>query len=340
MVESVRILMSSVVDYAGLFPPASLELRATLEKWRAHASSPEAWMLGRLIVPVSQLKAFAALIRETGGVPGPGAEPWRVSCLLSDELDKDVDRVFEFNRSFAPVIPADPDEPRHPLLGKPPTLSDSGSLDLPDEVVASGGVVIDAVEFKASSARKIDEAMNIIPEQLEPYIEIPASGGVDVRGLVAAMAGTGARAKIRTGGVTAEAFPSAAEVARFILACSAADVAFKATAGLHHALRGSYALTYEPGCPRGTMFGFLNVFVAAALVRSGSVSARGGEGDVVAVLEDTNARNFVFTESGVTWRDRRVDTPRLARVRETFATSFGSCSFDEPVAELRSMNLI
>ena len=89
-----------------------------------------------------------------------------------------------------------------------------------------------------------------------------------VRGLIAAMAGTGAHAKIRTGGVTPEAFPQATSVARFIHACAMADVGFKATAGLHHPVRGEFNLTYEPACPRGVMYGFLNVFMAAALAMS------------------------------------------------------------------------
>ena len=87
--------------------------------------------------------------------------------------------------------------------------------------------------------------------------------------LVAAIARRGGRAKMRTGGVTAEAFPTAAQVLRFLRACTEARVPFKATAGLHHPLRAEYRLTYAPDSPRGTMFGFLNVFLTAVLLRHG-----------------------------------------------------------------------
>lgn len=320
--------MTSLIDYAGLFPPASLDLPTTLANWRRYIASEHGWILGRLVLPIARLEEFAALLVSSGSVPGPGQDAWRLSVLVSETLDADIDRIFEFNRKFA-------GETDPPTMPDP---SDTPSLDVPD-VVVSGGVVIDAIELKMHAGAQIDQAMRVIPEQLEPFFEIPVIG--DVRGLVAAMAGTGARAKIRTGGVTPEAFPSSKDVAKFLLACAAAEVPFKATAGLHHPIRGEYPLTYEPKCPRGTMFGFLNLFAAAGFARTGlSPGAPPTEADLVAVLEETNPRAFVLDDAGLTWRDKRIDAARLARVRETFATSFGSCSFEEPVNEMKGLGLL
>lgn len=321
----LRILMTSLVDYAGLFPPAALDMRTTVDNWRRYARSDLAWMLGRLVVPVARLDEFARAVEASGGGPKASeveyAEPWRVSALVGDDLDRDIERIFEFNRA-------------HGAEGEPP--DEPEDADEFDELrpTGGGGIVIDAIEVKAGSARDIDLAMRIVPEQLEAYFEIPVTG--DVRGLVTAMAGTGARAKVRTGGVTPEMIPAPKSVARFIGACAAAEVPFKATAGLHHPVRAEYPLTYEPGCPRGVMFGFLNVFLAAALLRTGAVS----ESEAVDVLEERKPGAFVFTDQGVTWRDRRIDNPRLARVRESFAISFGSCSFDEPVADLKQLGML
>lgn len=135
----------------------------------------------------------------------------------------------------------------------------------------------------------------------------------------------GLRAKIRTGGVTEDAFPSAEAVAAFLRACKAAGVPFKATAGLHHPLRCVKPLTYEPNAAVGTMHGFVNVFLATALVD-----------DAEAVLNETDPKAFAFDDEGVTWRDRRVTIDQLKAMRE-IATSFGSCSFEEPINDLKEL---
>jgi hypothetical protein len=112
-------------------------------------------------------------------------------------------------------------------------------------------------------------------------------------------------------------------------------VPFKATAGLHHLIRGEYPLTYEANSPTATMYGFLNVFLASAFCASGS-----SESAVLSVLEETNPRAFRFDDTGVWWRDHFVVYEQLPIVRQTVATSFGSCSFTEPVAEARNFQII
>lgn len=135
----------------------------------------------------------------------------------------------------------------------------------------------------------------------------------------------GFRAKIRTGGITEEAFPSPETVASFIRACKEAGIAFKATAGLHHPLRCVRPLTYEPNAAVGTMHGFLNVFLAAAMVD-----------DAEAILRETDPSAFRFDDDGVTWRDRHASVDQLRTMRG-FATSFGSCSFEEPIDDLKEL---
>lgn len=134
----------------------------------------------------------------------------------------------------------------------------------------------------------------------------------------------GLRAKIRTGGVTADAFPPIGDVAKFLRAAKAAGVAFKATAGLHHPLRCLKPLTYASDAPAGTMHGFLNVFLAAALPEHAD-----------GILAEEEARAFTFDDEAAAWRGHRVTTEALRVMRHNFATSFGSCSFDEPVSDLR-----
>ncbi|HYK04396.1 MAG TPA: hypothetical protein VE974_21780 [Thermoanaerobaculia bacterium] len=174
----------------------------------------------------------------------------------------------------------------------------------------------------------IDEVKATSPEEIA---QLPKGTYVEIAdvALLDAIAEHGLRAKIRTGGITADAFPAIGSIAEFLRACKAKGVAFKATAGLHHPLRCVKPLTYEPNAATGTMHGFLNVFLAAALLD-----------DAEQVLAETDAKAFAFDDEGVTWRDRRVTTEELAEMRRTFATSFGSCSFEEPINDLRELNLL
>jgi len=134
------------------------------------------------------------------------------------------------------------------------------------------------------------------------------------------------RAKIRTGGLTPDAFPSSVDIANFMRKCASNGVAFKATAGLHHPLRCVRPLTYEPSAPTGTMHGFVNVFMAAAILPRAE-----------AILDDDDAGGFAFDDDTASWRGHAVLTDDLARLRENFAISFGSCSFEEPVKDLKEL---
>ncbi len=195
-------------------------------------------------------------------------------------------------------------------------------------------LTVEAIEAKADSAAAIAKLAPLLSLARELYVEIPVTGALS--DLLAAIRSLGARAKIRTGGVTPDAIPSAQLVARFLRACADAGVAFKATAGLHHLVRGEYPLTYQPGSARATMFGFLNVFFAAGL------AYRGTPVDVlVRVLEERSASAFETSETGddLCWRGLCLTADDLRDARAQALASFGSCSFREPIAELAAAGL-
>jgi hypothetical protein len=210
MSEELRELLRGLIDYAGLFPPASLDVPEAVRNYRAYRSGPHAWMLGRFVVPAA--------------------------------------RVAEIPAEF-------------PL-----------SVIAPDK--------------KSECAGDIE------------YIEIPVT---------ADPAGMSARAKIRTGGLTAEAYPTAEDLAGFLHRAAVARVAFKATAGLHHPL------------PSPPMHGFVNVFLAACRVWHGA-----SEADALATLRETSIRFDLTPE-------------QICDARANFAISFGSCSFEEPVEDLKGL---
>ncbi|MFO0873288.1 MAG: hypothetical protein U0575_04880 [Phycisphaerales bacterium] len=304
--HSLRTLLSGIVDYAGLFPPARLDMAATVRNFAEYRAGPDAWMLGRLVVPVGRLDEFERCAKPLLPDGDDDEDVWIVTALAAaaedPQLEADLEAIARFND-------------RHVADGE-------------------GAAFIDTVELKASSAGAIDAVIDGLPEEIFPYFELPIQGPVgaagDIRGLVAALAGAEAGAKVRTGGLTPDAFPSVEQMASFIAACAAADVPFKATAGLHHPLRHE---SRETNCP---MHGFLNVFVAACLAWAARLDAR----DIASVLRSETATPFVFDEDGIEAFGTRVAAERIAECRERFAHSFGSCSFLEPLADLRALNLV
>jgi len=243
-------LLTGLIDYAGLYPPAGLPIADVAAKYEAYAASPEGWILNRLVLPAAHL----ADVREG----------WRVSLL-----------------------------------------ADTVPVGLP--------AAVESIESK--QARKLS-----LPTYCETALEnVPYD----------------AFAKVRTGGLTPDAIPSCESLAEFIHEAARRPVGFKATAGLHHPIRAERALTYASDSPRAVMHGFLNVFLAAAFAWHGADFPQ-----VRDMLAETDPSAFEFFDSKVDWRGNWLRTEEVVTARRDFAHSFGSCSFKEPIADLRQLGLL
>ncbi|MBA3557689.1 MAG: hypothetical protein H0W30_03725 [Gemmatimonadaceae bacterium] len=295
--RSLTTLIDGVIDYAGLFPPASLAMTPAVRNFAEYRQGSEAWALGRFIVPALRLDEFeraAAALLPTG----ENAEPWTLSALAGEDVDSDLARIRTFNE-------------RH----QDPAL---------------GASVIDSVELKSHSPAEIRRISELTSGDLIPFYEIPITS--DPRPLIAAIGRADARAKVRTGGIIPDLIPRASDLVRFISVCAELGVPFKATAGLHHVILGSYPLTYEPDSASAIMFGFLNVFLCAAFLTAGASPE-----DAARLLVESDAKSFHFDDDGVTWRGHNLDSAQLSDARG-FAISFGSCSFREPMDELQRLH--
>ncbi len=295
----LRSLLAGSIDYAGLFPPAGLDMATAVRQYAEYRAGPDAWALGRFVVPAARLAELEGGAERLA--PRRPAEPWRLSALLGAGGAEELEAIGEFNCRHA--------------------------------AESAAALSADVVEGRADSVEAIDRLLGRMPRWAQAYVEIPLGG--DPAPLVAAIARHGARAKARTGGVTLEAFPSAADIVRFLHACTAAKVPFKVTAGLHHPLRSEYRLTYAPDSPTGPMFGFLNVFLAATFLRRGL-----GLPEAERLLQERSAEAFEFSPDGIAWRGHRLNRPAIDEARTGGIQGFGSCSFTEPVGELRALGLL
>lgn len=152
---------------------------------------------------------------------------------------------------------------------------------------------------------------------------------------VEALARLGLRAKIRTGGIAEDLVPPMPAVGRFLRACLDRGVPFKATAGLHHPVRGEQNLTYEEGSPRAILHGYLNVFVGSMLYGQGAVDADG----LLEVLGEMDPGAFQSQDRALSWREHQLTAADIREFRRERACSFGSCSFTEPLDDLRELEM-
>jgi len=311
-----RSFMGGLVDYAGLFPPASLGMAAAVDEYAAHLVEKEAWMLGRFIVPagrLAELESACAKYLDDG-------QDWAFSLLVGGRdnaagamaaAEAQGAAAAAFSRRFD-------GRARIEVLEAPIPVDGSGS-GVTDFLARYAGA------FAATGLQGRELYLEVLP-------------GVDdgrVLEAVNALAAFESRfsrvgAKLRCGGVTPEAFPSCERIARFIDRCRRLGLPLKCTAGLHHPVR------HQASEPHVMMHGFLNVFGAGILAHATAANVE----VLTACVAETDPRAFTFSADGFAWRDHRVATAALDTAREGFLAGFGSCSFDEPREDLRYLGLL
>jgi hypothetical protein len=301
--RALAALLGGLVDYAGLFPPASLDMRAAAERYARHRSGLHRPMLGRFVVPASRLDELAGAAAAVAARAADDATRavWPLSALVSPPFETGLERVARFNERQA--------------------------------AAAEWKARVEAVEAKVATAEEAGEVGRLAAARgLELFVEVPVHPWPAA--LVAALA-PGARAKVRTGGTTPEAFPDARHLAGWLARCAAERLPFKATAGLHHPLRGEHPAGGQRGAARMPMHGFLNVFLAAALLYWRRID----EAAAAALLDERDPRSFTFNGGSASWDGCGVTTAEIAEARR-FALGFGSCSVDEPIEGLTALGLI
>ena len=196
-----------------------------------------------------------------------------------------------------------------------------GARTLPaalDAARATPRVRVVAVELPLGSApvASVRDALDGSDPSIDGYVEVPAAQlSTD---LAARLQSARLRLKLRTGGTSAAAFPTEDELARALTRSAGQGLAIKCTAGLHHAVRHRDPDTgFEH-------HGFLNVMLA-----------------VHAVLTAADARAALAEQDSavVAAAIAALSTTQIAAIRDVFR-SFGTCSIDEPLADLAKLDLL
>lgn len=315
VVPGLRLLMSDLIDYAGLFPPARLSLEDAADRYARYSQGDDAWMLGRFIIPASGLGD----LEKRNDFFDAERRP-RLSVILKsedesgnvlDNLRTGVGLVARFSDGRAGRAQIDSLEMPWPT-----------GIDERDDIRSVVSEIRSLVDHTLDRRVRIFVETSWKQESAELLSDVALALAAENHDRLAF------GLKLRSGGLTPDLVPGVDELSAFIRTAHRAGVPFKATAGLHHPVRN------EDTHVGATMFGFMNVFVGAMLVNAGSI-----EPDSLAdVLTEDDASSFSF-DDGIAWRDHRMSQGEI-RAGRAFAVSFGSCSFDEPRDDLRSLGLL
>ncbi|MHB8146011.1 MAG: hypothetical protein ACYDGM_01960 [Vulcanimicrobiaceae bacterium] len=305
---SVRSMFQGLIDYAGLFPPASLAMEPAVDEYLVARSGTHAWMLGRFIVPASRLDELVTVLRRKDpGVPvavcaivDSASDPRRWFGTAQERL-----AAIALLRSTVPQLAIEGLETKLPTLA-----TQRDSYDAP----------IGQFAALASQAGLRDLAIFVeLPRDTRWLAALPLA----MEALIRARLG----AKLRCGGAEPHAIPSVGDVAIFIAHAIRDEVPFKATAGLHHPVRHHRV---QGGV---VMHGFLNLLAATAFARDLDASML----EQIVAEEDSGA--FRVDGDGFAWRDLRIESAAIPAMRRSFV-AYGSCSFREPIDGLTALRLL
>lgn len=315
-VISLRNFLDGILDYAGLFPPASLSLGQAFHNYVFYLQGEYKWMLGKFIIPANRLKELASLLEDM-----EVKEHVSLSVIGSSSAS-----VGEFEKLFSDDILE-----ISSFLGKYGSSISVGAFE----------VRLPAELFKDEDNSGFTQLMESITSSLEKttgnavpvYFEAPLTSEYETE-IIRAVENIGAinkscGFKLRTGGTEPSAFPEPEVIAFAIMTCCEFDVPMKCTAGLHHPVRH-----YNEEV-KSNMHGFLNVFSAGIMAYSNNLD----EAELIEVLSEEDPYEFIFNENGFEWNEIQVSNDEIKGSRERFMLSYGSCSFDEPVEDLKTMEL-
>jgi hypothetical protein len=300
---SLRALLEHSIDYAGMFPPCSLDLEPALTNHARYVRLEDRWMLNAFVLPVAQFdvaKPFLSQFDPLHALSISALGPRTANATAFRETLVETDAAIRFLSAHNVDLVS--------ITQLEMFLPGDVDLSLLNE---ARSIVGSLPAFWEAPAERAERTIALLAEH-NSNADHPTFGY-----------------KMRTGGVTADAFPTSAQIAPALVAPATHQVPIKFTAGLHHSLR-QYREEVQT-----KMHGFLNVLGAAVL----AAEHRWDVAQTTAMLDDEDASSFKFDDEFFAWRDWKINIQRL-KDRRRFVTSFGSCSFDEPREDLRALKLL
>lgn len=322
--KSFTAFMHKLIDYAGLFPPAKLDMEPAIRNYLRYIQGADQWMISRFICPATRLVELSEVAGDQlsnapktlhFSILGQGGE---TAEQFMDGLDADLQAIQEF-------------EDRH----QPHVVADVLEVKLPQQLTAALHDMLTHVADKLEEEHPMTPFYEpILGEDWQAVIEATVSGLATQHTRVVKpgkhLEVYRAGFKLRCGGVNAAMFPPVEWVAHAIYACLQHNIPMKFTAGLHHPVRH-----FNPGV-QTMMHGFLNVFGAGLLGAVHNLS----QTKIMDILRDEHPEHFTFTNAVFEWNDLLIELDDIIQLRRENFISYGSCSFDEPREDLRNLGMM
>jgi len=301
---SLHHFLYKLIDYAGLFPPAKLEIEPSLKNYAEYIKSTDKWMMSQFIIPVSRLDEIPT------GLMKKYSEnfPLRLS-LISGDICNDIATVNKFIK-----------------MNNNSTIFTGYESRISDLAMFSQNLL---------DVQKLGQDQNL---NFESFYEVSPNDSwinqmnevVSIISAFNARYEAGVGFKLRCGGVEANMFPPADNIAQAILACRDASVSMKFTAGLHHPVR------HYSESVKTKMYGFFNIFIGGMIADKFNLEADA----LTTILLDENPENFTFDDNGLHWKTYSISSLEIQNYRQEAFISFGSCSFNEPREDLQQLGLL
>lgn len=302
--SSIHAFMYKIIDYAGLFPPAQLDLYPALKNYAEYIRSADDWMMSKFIMPASRLDE------------------------LTDELMSHFNQQFPLNLSLLTPF-FDSDKSRLIQVQE----------NYPASVICSGieSMVTDPDMFESRYEANRVARMDF-ENEIQAFYEMPrdADWSTEVKKNVQTLSdlnenyGLTDGFKLRCGGIEAALFPSPREISIAINICRDFEIPLKFTAGLHHPVR------HYSSSVKTKMYGFFNIFIGGML----SYKHQLDNDNLEEIIIDEDARNFQFSDIGISWKNLELTHEDISILRSRSLISYGSCSFDEPREDLKELGLV
>lgn len=304
MSPAISRLLGKSIDYAGLFPPASLPLSEAVEKFKGYLNGRDSWIISSIVLPIDRLAEAAGSLGDT---------PFRLTAtprrtedtnLWLDRLQEDCGHLRSFLAAHAQVAI----QALEILLPKPGGADEiAGRLEELVPLVNGYRVFLE-----------LPPGDNSFREELDAMIAALERHRLSLWGV-----------KLRMGGTVPEAFPTTAIVAEVLAMVRDHRVPIKFTAGLHHPLR------HRNNDLGVHVHGFINVLMAAMFAHACRLPSE----NIETILADERSKDFVFSGNVARWLDLPIRTELIEDLRRLIV-GFGSCSVDEPLHDLRTLGWV